>query len=315
MDLDNVRKELMRIRGVGEAKAEKLIEVGVRSPYILALMNTFELVDKGFGEAEAKQIIYNAKEFVGLHTTYTARELRKIMAEAKRLTTGCYSLDLMLDGGLEPRAIYEFTGPARAGKTQICHQLCVTAFKTLWSGGQSKIAVYIDTEETFRPDRIETIAGRLECDVESVLDAIIVKKPITFEEQILAVNDIAEACAYQNVKLIIVDSLIAKARSQLSGREKLAERQQLLNYMLDMLLRVAKIFKAYIAVTNEVQASPTPWGGSDLPTGGHIVAHGTTHRIWLHKISKELEGRAEVIDSPSLPPRSCRFKVVADGVV
>ncbi|MEM1545995.1 MAG: DNA repair and recombination protein RadA [Candidatus Methanomethylicia archaeon] len=315
MDLDNVRRELMKIRGVGEAKAEKLIEVGIRSPYILALMNTFELVDKGFGESEARQIIYNAKEFVGLHTTYTAKELRKIMVEAKRLTTGCYSLDLMLDGGLEPRAIYEFTGPAKAGKTQICHQLCVTAFKTLWSGGQSKIAVYIDTEETFRPDRIEAIAGRFECDIESVLDAIIVKKPITFEEQILAVNDIAEICAYQNVKLVVVDSIIAKARSQLTGREKLAERQQLLNYMLDMLLRIAKIFKAYIAVTNEVQASPTPWGGSDLPTGGHILAHGTTHRIWLHRISKEQEGRAEVIDSPSLPPRSCRFKVVVEGVI
>lgn len=313
--MEDVRRELMKIRGIGEVKAEKLIEAGVRTPYILALMNTFELIDKGFGEAEAKQMIYNAKEFIGLHTTYTARELRKMMAEAKRLTTGCCSLDLMLDGGLEPRAIYEFVGPARAGKTQICHQLCVAAFKTLWSGGQSKIAVYIDTEETFRPDRIEAIARRFECDVESLLDAIIVKKPVTFEEQILAVNDVAEACAYQNVKLVVVDSLIAKARSQLTGREKLAERQQLLNYMLDMLLRIAKIFKAYIAVTNEVQASPTPWGAADLPTGGHIVAHGTTHRIWMYRISKEQEGRAEVMDSPSLPPRSCRFKVVAEGVV
>jgi RecA/RadA recombinase len=48
-------------------------------------------------------------------------------------------------------------GEFRTGKTQLCHTLCVTSQLPTSMGGGNGKAAYIDTEGTFRPERVVPI--------------------------------------------------------------------------------------------------------------------------------------------------------------
>src|SRR3712207_5173013 len=75
-----------------------------------------------------------------------------------RCSTGAKSLDELLLGGIETQAITEFYGEFGSGKSQICHTLCVTAQLPVEQGGLGGGAILIDTEGTFRPERVDQIA-------------------------------------------------------------------------------------------------------------------------------------------------------------
>jgi DNA repair protein RAD51 len=66
----------------------------------------------------------------------------------------------LLADGIETGSITEMFGEFRTGKTQLCHQLCVTCQLPLDQGGGEGKALYIDTEGTFRPQRLLAIAER-----------------------------------------------------------------------------------------------------------------------------------------------------------
>jgi meiotic recombination protein DMC1 len=68
---------------------------------------------------------------------------------------------------------YCVLGEFRTGKTQLAHTLSVTAQLPLSCGGGNGKVAYIDTEGTFRPERIKSIAQRFELDESAVLDNII----------------------------------------------------------------------------------------------------------------------------------------------
>lgn len=73
---------------------------------------------------------------------------------------GSTDLDNLLGGGIETGSITEIFGEFRTGKTQLCHTLCVTAQRPLDQGGAEGRVIYIDTEGTFRPQKLVAIAER-----------------------------------------------------------------------------------------------------------------------------------------------------------
>ncbi len=287
------------IPGVGRVTAKRLRDAGILSIKHLSLYTIDELVDiTGMDPIRLSSILSYARKIIGFKVN-NASSYMKYRSSLPRITTGVNGLDRILQGGLEARAIYEFAGEFGTGKTQICHQLAVTVQLTRNRGGIGGSCLYIDTEGTFSPPRIKDIAERFE--IENVLENIYTIEAINVDHLIECIRtEAVNLVEKNNVSLIIIDSLISHFRAEYTGREKLALRQQRLNYLIDWLLRIARVYNVYIVVTNQVMDVPNAWrAGQKIPTGGNIIAHGMTHRILLTR-ERGVE-KAMIIDSPYLP--------------
>lgn len=295
-------KDLEELPGVGKVTAQKLRSAGVFSIKQLALYTADELADiVDMDSMRLANILRYARRMVGFKV-YSGRSYKDMRESLAKVTTGVKSLDGLLGGGLEPRVIYEFAGEFGAGKTQLCHQLAITIQLSKDKGGVSGKVFYLDSEGTFSPERIESIAKRFGVDPELALENILNIEAINVDHQIECLRtDVIEAIEENGVKLIIVDSLISHFRAEYAGRDQLALRQQRLNYFIDWLLRIARVYNVYVVVTNQVLEIPVAWkAGQKMPAGGNIVAHGMTHRFMI-EVKDKTKRRIRVIDSPKLP--------------
>ena len=203
--------------------------------------------------------------------------------------------------------------PTILHNSQICHTLCVMAQQPKGEGGLDAGAIYIDTEGTFRPERIQEIAEARGIDSEKVLSHITVARAYNSAHQELIVKDLGRIIEPNKIKLVILDSAVAHYRAEFLGRGTLAERQQRLNRFMHQLLRTAEIYNIAVVVTNQVQAAPDSFFGDPTrPTGGHVVAHTSTYRIYLRKAAKNRIAR--MVDSPYHPERDTVFILNEKGV-
>lgn len=301
--------------GVGPATAEKLRDAGyndlmaiaVESPKVLA-----ELVE--IGESTATKIIAAAKQMADVGGFETGDIILERRKSINRLSSSSKAFDDLMGGGLESQSIIEFFGEFGSGKTQICFQLAVNATRPVEEGGLNGDVFIIDTENTFRPERIVQMALALDLDPEDVLKKIHVARAFNSHHQMLLVEKANELAHEMNVKLLIVDSLTAHFRAEYVGRGSLAERQQNLNKHMHDLLRFADLNNAVIAVTNQVSSKPDAFFGDPTrPVGGHIVGHAATYRVYLRK-SKGGKRIARLIDSPNLPEAEAVITVSEEGV-
>jgi len=203
--------------------------------------------------------------------------------------------------------------------TQLAHTLAVIVQKPLEEGGLNGSVVWIDTENTFRPERIKQIAETRGMDPEEVLKNIYVARAFNSNHQMLLVEKAEEIIkqklpSEKPVKLLVVDSLTGHFRSEYVGRGTLAERQQKLAKHLADLHRVANLYDIAVFVTNQVQARPDAFFGDPTrPIGGHILAHSATVRIYLRK-GKAGKRVARLIDSPHLPEGEAAFRITEKGI-
>jgi DNA repair protein RadA len=227
---------------------------------------------------------------------------------------GSEKLDELLGGGIETQAMTEFIGEYGVGKTQICLTLCVKAQLPIEKGGLNGTVVYVDTEGTFMPERIFQISNAFELDPHKTLENIFLARAYNSSHQCLLIDNLFKFCPENNVKLVIVDSMIGHFRGEYIGRETLSERQQTLNNQLHKLLRLTEAFNLPVIVTNQVIANPAQFfGDPNKPAGGHVMAHACTHRVFLRKGGKGTR-IATVIDSPYLPENKARFKITEKGI-
>ena len=103
-------------------------------------------------------------------------------------------MDDLLAGGIETKAVTEFYGEFGSGKTQICHTLCVTTQTPKDQGGLGARVVYVDTENTFRPERVAEIARARGHDADSILEGIIVAKAFNSSHQELIIGELVCRC-------------------------------------------------------------------------------------------------------------------------
>lgn len=302
------------IGGVGESTAGKLRDGGFTNVEAIAVTPIRELIEKtGIGEKTAMEISSKARELLGLDFT-TAMELYERRKEALRLTTGSKNLDDLLMGGIETQTIVELIGEFGSGKSQICMQLCVTEQLPIEKGGLGGKVLFLDTEGTFYPRRVYEIAQARGLDPDQVLKNIIYARCYNSDHQILLANRAFKVVGEEGIKLVIVDSLISHFRGEYIGRECLSERQQKLNDHVHKLLRLAEAYNCAVVITNQIQSNPASFfGDPNRPAGGNIIAHASTHRIYLRK-SKGNTRIAKVIDSPCLPEESTTFVITSNGV-
>jgi DNA repair protein RadA len=252
------------------------------------------------------------------------KEYRDRKINSSRILTGCSNLDSLLGGGIEPQAVTEFYGVYGCGKTQVCHTLAVRAQLPKDQGGLSGEVVWIDTENTFRPERIRDIVlenelvpikkrkktepaiPENETDVTKFLDRITVARAGSASHQELVLEQLMVSLKLESddkkegdprIVLIIVDSLTSHYRSEYLGRGMLAPRQAELGKFLHKIARIAEVYNIAVVVTNQVLSNPEPFGNPIRPVGGNIVAHTSTYRVWLRKGSKT-KRIAKMDDSP-----------------
>ena len=300
--------------GIGPATAKKLRELGFHTVESIATATARELESAGVSENRALEVIHAARSSMAL-SFIRADELLKTRQNVLRLTTGSKEIDELLGGGLETQTITEFYGEYGSGKSQLCHQLCVNVQLPPERGGLGGGALYIDTENTFRTERIVQMAQHLGLDPEEVAKNIVFAEAYTSDHQIFLVDNADTVIKENNIRLVIVDSLTSHFRSEYLGREVLAERQQKLNKHLHRLIRLARAFNAVAVVTNQVMAKPDVFFGDAVhPVGGHIVAHTSHTRIFLRKSARGPVRIARLVSSPYLPEGERVFKITENGV-
>jgi DNA repair protein RadA len=309
------KKSLEDIPGVGPAISEKLREAGYSDILAIAVASPKELAEAcEIGEKKAMDIIEGAKicaDIGGFETGEDILERRKTVA---KLTTGSKALDELLGGGLESQSIVEFFGEFGSCKSQICFQAAVNATRPEEDGGLDSDVIMIDSENTFRPERIIQMAEHLGLDAGAVLKRIHVARAFNSQHQMLLVEKALELAQDKKIRLMIVDSLTSHFRAEYIGRGTLAERQQKLNRHMHDLLNFATLNNSVIAVTNQVAAKPDAFFGDPTrPIGGHIVGHTATFRVYLRK-GKAGKRIARLIDSPNLPEGEAVFMVSENGV-
>ncbi|CAI8175537.1 MAG: Protein RecA [Methanobacteriota archaeon] len=301
--------------GVGPATAEKLREAGFDDLLAVAVMSPSELADQAeLGEAVSSKIIQGAKKLANIGGFVSGSALLDRRKQVQKLRSGAQSLDELLGGGFETQSICEVFGEFGSGKTQIGHQLAVNTLLPADQGGLGGEVFYIDTEDTFRPERIAQMANGIGIDPNEALERIHVARAYNSAHQMLLVDEIKRMSKSVDVKLIIVDSLTSHFRAEYVGRGMLATRQQKLNRHLKELKQLSDIFNAIVLVTNQVMSKPDAmWGDPTKAIGGHIVGHASTFRLYLRK-SKGGRRVARLIDSPNLPEGDAVISVVEDGI-
>ena len=271
---------------------------------------------KGISDAKADKITSAAEKLVPMGFT-TASEYARQRQDIIHLTTGCKDLDQLLGGGVETGSITEIFGEFRTGKTQLCHMLCVTAQLGLDQGGGEGKALFIDTEGTFRPERLVAIAERFGLNPDDVLENVAFAKAYNSEHQMQLLQQASAMMAETRYALIVVDSATALFRTDYTGRGELAARQQKLAQFLRQLTRLADVFGVAVVITNQVVANPDGAmfvKDNSKPIGGNIMAHASCTRLKLRK------GRGDcrvcrVYDSPCLPEAEAMFAIGANGIV
>lgn len=320
------------LSGVGPATAERLRESGYITVESIATANHVDLAEAAeIGENTAKKIIASARELADIGGFKTGTEILQRRSEVLKLKTLIPEFDELMGGGFETQAITEVYGEFGSGKSQIVHQMAVNCQLPIEVGGLNGSCLYIDSENTFRPERIEQMVEGLELDdeqlpegyeipsVEEFLKNIHVARASSSDHQMLLIdtarnlsNELKDSG--KPVRLVIIDSLTGLFRSEYAGRGTLAERQQKLNRHMHDLFKLVDDLNAVALVTNQVMSNPAAlFSDPTKPIGGNIVGHTATFRLYIRK-SKGGKRIAKLVDSPNLPDGEAPFMVENAGI-
>ena len=336
--------DLETLPGVGPATADKLVDAGFDSFQSLAVASPSELSNTAdVGESTAADIVNAARDAAdvgGFETGTTVLERRNTIG---KLSWHIDDVDDLLGGGIETQSITEVYGEFGSGKSQVTHQMCVNVQLPREVGGLHGSAIFVDSEDTFRPERIDDMVrglpeeaieaaledreiegsaddeDALEALVEDVLEKIHVAKAFNSNHQMLLAEKARElASEYEDdeypIRLLCVDSLTAHFRAEYVGRGELAPRQQKLNKHLHDIDKVGNLYNAAVIVTNQVASNPDSFFGDPTqPIGGNILGHKSTFRIYLRK-SKGEKRIVRLVDAPNLPDGEAVMRVEDGGL-
>ncbi len=307
--------KLTDLPGIGATTASKLESGGYGDLMSIAVMTPKDLSAMAdISETIARKAIAAARKMLRLDFEDATQYLKK-RQEVLKITTGSQNLNNLLGGGIETRAITETFGAFGSGKSQIAHQIAINVQLPLEQGGANAKAVWIDTEGTFRPERIKQMAEAQGLDPEKTLKNIFVARAFNSDHQILLVDRVKDLIKRgEPIKLFIIDSMTAHFRAEFTGRGMLADRQQRINRHLHSLMRIAEANNVAIYMTNQVMANPAVmFGDPTTAIGGHIVGHASTYRIYLRR-GRKGSRVAKMVDSPNLPEAECIFYLTEQGI-
>eukprot|EP01088_Endostelium_zonatum_P016890 TRINITY_DN4750_c0_g1_i1.p1 TRINITY_DN4750_c0_g1~~TRINITY_DN4750_c0_g1_i1.p1 ORF type:complete len:354 (-),score=84.22 TRINITY_DN4750_c0_g1_i1:57-1118(-) len=302
--------------GITAADVKKLEAAGYHTVESVAYATKKDLQKvKGISEVKCDKVLEAASNMVQMSWT-TAAAVHDARKEIIKLSTGAETLNTLLEGGFESGSITELFGEFRTGKTQLCHQLCVTCQLPMSSGGGEGRALYIDTEGNFRPERLISIAERYGLDSQDVLKNVAYARAYNSDHQSRLLVEASAMMATDHYALLVVDSATSLYRTDYFGRGELSNRQMHLARFLRTLQKLASEFGVAVVITNQVVAKVEGMPGqgeTKIPIGGHIMAHASTTRLMLKKHKGE-NRICKVYDSPCLAESEALFSINKDGI-
>ena len=308
-------KNIEDLSGVGPAVAEKFREAGLSTIEEIGTQSPGQLSDAtGIGVDSCAKFIQEASKNANIGSFLTGTELMEKRATVEKLTTSSTTFDELLGGGVETQSITEFYGQYGSGKTQFILQLAVNATLPIEQGGLDGEVAIIDTENTFRPERIISMAKALELDPDDVLSKIHVGRAYNSHQQMLMVKKVTKLAKERPIKMLAVDSLTGAFRAEYIGRGTLADRQGKINAHMTELASFGDLNNAAVVVTNQVSSNPAAFFGDPTkPIGGNIVGHTSKFRIYLRR-GKAGKRVCRLVDSPHLPENEALVSITEDGI-
>ncbi len=242
--------DLDQVKSINARQIKLLQESGISTAEALAMSpnNIVSEID-GLGDKTAKKLIWNARNALGMTEFTTADDIDE---NTEYITTGSSGLNKILGGGFQTGKLTEVYGPFKSGKTNLAHTIAVTIQLPKKQGGLSSAVAYIDTENTFAKEKIKRIAKRFGLDPKKVLSQIFHARIYSSDHQMQMIQKAETLCKTRNVRLIVVDSLMALMRAEYVGIGMLARRQGVLNNMIHGLSRIAETYNCGILLTNQV---------------------------------------------------------------
>ena len=309
-------KKVDDLPGVGAATAEKLREAGFNTLLSIAVASPGIITEaSGVGENVARKMIQASRGALEMGFE-SGMDLLKRDEKIERITTGSKELDKLIGGGVETGNITEFYGAFASGKSQVGYQIAINVQLPKEKGGLGGGVVFLDTESTFRVQRIKQLAESAGMDVKKTLENIKCVRCYNSDHQMLLTEKIEDLIKEGfPVRLVVVDSLISLFRSEFVGRGQLSGRQQKLNKHIHTLQKLADMYNIAIYVTNQVMSKPdTFFGDPTAPVGGNILAHGCNTRIYVRK-GKKGTRVAKLVDSSCLPEGEVIFRIAGEGIL
>jgi DNA repair protein RadA len=169
MSRDGGESQLKNLQNIDKSLLQKLKGAGIESISDLATTTASELLEDYYSNSDEStrgidfetisQLVLTAKQKL-IHDGLlqkefsSAEKMLEIREKLIRFTTGSSSFDVFLGGGIETQALTEIAGEFGSGKSQLCYTLCVTAN----GGSPDNGVIFVDTENTFRAQRVHQIA-------------------------------------------------------------------------------------------------------------------------------------------------------------
>ena len=222
-----------------------------------------------------------------------------------KISAGSYDLNKWLYGGYETDIVSVIYGGSGTGKTNFCLLAAVSQAKK-----ENKV-IYIDTEGGFSVERIKQIAGE---DYEKVLKNIFLLKPVNFDEQKKAFDELLKRLK-DEISLIIVDGMTILYRIDFAtarGKDEDIRAMQNINSELvrqiKTLAEIARKREIPVIVTNQTYN----WENESKMVGGDILKYWSKCHIELtHKDGKR---SAFLRKHRSLPEKKFDFEITGSGI-
>ena len=309
--------DITKLKGIGDGTAKKFDKNGITTVEQLFVIPPPKVAEMlGIDNDSAVELFKKARSVYDDSPVFqSGLEAKDEDDELEKISTGTKALDKLFTGGIETSATTEIYGEFGCGKTQFCHTMAVRVQLPKEKGGLDGNCVWIDSEGTFEPTRIESISKSLKLDEKETLGNIIRAKAYNSADQYLILQELEKLLVEDDkIKLIVIDSATGLFRQDFSGRGMLSERQKYLDEFLTMASNMANFHNIAIIWTIQVMINPGVFYGDPVTAiGGTVLAHKSTYRVYFKKSGVYRMGK--MVDSPKHGQIEVMFGLSEDGVV
>jgi DNA repair protein RadA len=317
IDIFNL-KDVPKLGPIGIQKLENAGVFSKTDMLVFSWVDIAEWTGMTKDDAEAAvQYCRNTLQDAGIQpkTEMNGLQVLEEREKLKRWPTGSLAVDELI-GQIEAGSVTEFSGKFGSGKTQFSHSLCVTiCMEDVDKKSPPNRVLYIDTEGTFRPERIKEITEARKGDYKKVLENIIIMKAQDAAHQMVILENAVHLIEELNIKCVILDSATALFRQELAEYGAQGTKSRKLNKFVHLMSSIAEIFKIPVIAVNQVYDSSDPFSPGQKIYGGNVWGHAMTYRIGLKVKKKGREWLATTIDFPNKPVADALFVIKKEGIV
>lgn len=237
-------------------------------------------------------------------------EIRKEEKNSFFLNTGSKNIDNILDKGFHSKTLYLIFGSYKTGKTQLCHQLCIQAYRNNFN------VIYFDTENTFRPERIKQLANSQGLNFNKILKTILVSKIMSNDAFLLKLNSLRKTIHKSDIKVLLIDSINNYYR--LEQGNDLTSFQKAKSNFLKIIEKLNSLTREFNLITiATAQISPIFNKNAlikEKPVGNQFLNQYFSEYLYLSYKEKDF-GYIHVVNSSYLPEKKLLYRLTDNGIV